>query len=463
VLLRRGDDTLVLHEWSDDGQLLREARWEESDLAVAMEELDAWYVEQRPGANLVSILASFRMLARMSGPDAVERALDHYDEHVTMIDHRPMGWPVQDLDGLRARFRTVGDERLVSNNYVARLLHVDGPVRLADHVVAQRRGSGSWQATRSLIVGRPSRHSGLTEYIEQFPIEAAQQAVDRFEELADEWRRHAEPSNTASLTANRAHTWARDERRSRVGELFSPDVRIIDSAGNLLGDRDTVLDATRTGIGVRARHVLAVRGEHLALMAWSDADLDGEPFWRVALVEVDHRALIESVILFEWTTEGLIAAADILDERTIMDPETSAVERINAEFTCAARHLGSRRFEDLLAEDFRYADRRMLGWGDLDKSGLHALGRGHGEPPVSIDAEVLGSTDSAAAARTAQWIVKPGGLDEAIPGLYVTVVRDGLIAYMEGQVSEDPADALIRMAELTIEGPPAHRGAPSRH
>ena len=57
--------------------------------------------------------------------------------------------------------------------------------------------------------------------------------------------------------------------------------------------------ARRLGIGVEHRRVLAVRGDRVALMELRDDDVDGEPFHRVAAVEIDENCRVARVRLFD--------------------------------------------------------------------------------------------------------------------------------------------------------------------
>jgi ketosteroid isomerase-like protein len=246
----------------------------------------------------------------------------------------------------------------------------------------------------------------------------------------------------------------RRDRWDLTAAFLSDGIAVTTAHGELLATgREELSDpglARRIGFGVGGRTVLSALGDQLALMAWCDDDLDGEPFRRFAVVELNRRAEIERITQFDWDIDSLIAAADLLDDRLVEIDPPSAVMLTGLRFVRAFRHRNVEQLTRILHDDFESDDRRSLGFGAQDKAGWLRLF----EAPlpiriVTVLGRVMDETDAGLAVRMSQWALVDGELTEALPGCFVAHVRDGRLLHTGG--FDDAEAALARLEELTVE------------
>src|SRR5439155_5933240 len=110
--------------------------------------------------------------------DGVRRALD---DDVTLVDHRSLGLPVLDREGVVDVLRAMADlspDSRVRNTTVHRL--TERGIAYEQHFGGTNAGGGEWEITGILVGGfRDDRCAA----IEMFPLEDVEAALARFEEL----------------------------------------------------------------------------------------------------------------------------------------------------------------------------------------------------------------------------------------------------------------------------------------
>jgi hypothetical protein len=379
------------------------------------------------------------------------------DPNLRMIDRRRIGWPEQNLDSFRDRIRSLLELDAEFSFVIARVHRAEGRLSLVEEVTTVTSPNGAVQVDRNLLLAEVSASSGLTLRMEQFAGDDLDTALACYDEWARELAATGELGNAAVWLCNRTHSWARSGSWERTASMFADNLVIDDEQGaTLVAGRDGLADlatASRVGFGAADRQVLAVRGERLALMEWRDDDLDGEPFHRFALIELNSRAEFEHITLFDWNADSLIAAADLLNERWDVVEELSDLDRLGLEFIHAFRHRDAERLSAVTHDDFRAVDTgRSLGWGQLDKSTwLELFDDAEQTRVVTIVGRQLESSEIGFAVRMSQWGLIEGHLVEALPGCFAVVAQDGRIVRVEASPPDEPDAAVARLAELTAE------------
>jgi hypothetical protein len=339
-------------------------------------------------------------------------------------------------------------------SFVARLHRIGDRSVLWEGVHRVTLSSGGVQEERHYSLGRIDPLPGLSDRNDFFGIDQFAEALTLFEELESRGRADTELHNLAGLCGNRLNSWARLERWRPFYEAFAPEAVIEDSAGtSLVTDVAELSDqgsARRRGFGVESRRVLAVRGEHLALVELRDPDVDGESFHRFAVEEIDRRHRLVRIALFE--AHELADAADDFDRRwlDLYDGEFRATGLVIARNISAFRHLDRNAAAATMAADFVFADHRPMGYPTLDFDGFLAtfetVGDAHG---------VIVATEAGELRRVGQVapitnfsISTGGGLVENQVATAMVHVRDGAVADSEFFPADDVDAAIARLDEL---------------
>ncbi len=450
-------EVLMLSRWNADGEADLTALYDPNDLDAALAELDRLYVEQDPGPTMVAALRgwteAYRFPGRRMTVDVGERILVQLDPELRMIDHRSFGWPEQGFEEFRDRIRSLATLDVELSFVIARIHRVQRPLTLVEQVTTATAPNGSVQTDRNVLLAENSPTSGLIARMEQWSAADFGAALVRFDERIAELAASTATDDAATMLCNRLHTLARAGSWEKCRTVIADEIEVADAVGMLArgaGALADVGDARRVGFGCALRRVLAVRGEQLALMDWTDDDLDDGRFRRFALVELNRRAEFERITLFDHTIESLITAADRLDDRWLELQPPSPVERVVHDVACAFRHRNRSELAPLLHADFQASDHRPIGWGSFNRSGwLDLFAAAVPSPVAMIVARMLDSSPDGFAVQLIQWALVGDELVEATSLSVAAVVHHGQIVRVEGYPLDDQTAAIDRLAELT--------------
>lgn len=178
-----------------------------------------------------------------------------------------------------------------------------------------------------------------------------------------------EPSNIASRVARRTVELAAAGRFEELAMLMSPAHRQDDRRAvpiTSTDDPDAFIEPLRAiaelGIGTYRSHVLAIRGEQLALVNWQ-VDLGPVPVDLLVLWGVDAAGRNELAVLFD--PSDLVSALDWLNEAYLQGEGAPDAGVLGPVFDAnrAYNHRQWDRFESIYAPDFVMVDNRPAGWG----------------------------------------------------------------------------------------------------
>ncbi|MDX2380995.1 MAG: hypothetical protein QNM02_14680 [Acidimicrobiia bacterium] len=445
---------LIVQRWTDGGHLALTELFDPDDLESAVDELDRLYLDSDPGAVEYATIRTMREWAATYTNGRTDDHAARLHDEFESVDRRQFGWPTLDRSTAGQRSQSMRD---VGNAvaYLARIHPTPGSplmLELGARIEAQN-GSQVQHAARVITLQEPD--SGLQLRDELFAIDDLSAAQQRWEEIRAEYVEPARTTNLASKLTNRAHSLMRRGRWDLAAPMLAEGLNVETGQGHPLMRSAEVSDAESArgaGFGVDERRVIAVRGDRLALMSWGDDDLDGEQYRRFALVELNRRAEIERVTLFDWDVDSLIAAADLLEERWLeLEPQTD-LGRLALAYEQSFRHRDVERLSTFLHDDFTAVDERPLGWGSFDKTAwLEVFEADMPSPIATVVGQVLAETDAGIAGRMSQWTLVDGGLVEALPITAIALIRDGSIFHVEAHDPDDPEAAIERLHELTAE------------
>ncbi|MGA9278790.1 ATP-binding protein, partial [Ilumatobacter sp.] len=402
--------------------------------------------------------STYALFARAGTDRDVTVLMAIMDHRLTMVDHRQLGWPVVDYDGFRSRMDSVSE---ISGDVAITVPHIhriDGLLSLVEMVTVITRPNGAEHTDRSLIINDTSTESGLMLWTEQFHGHDEAAATARFEEMVVEAGERRELWNVTSIAVNRLCTWQLRGRSDLMETLLADDVLIEHHHGARRSfDPDD--------FEVSQRRVLAVRGDHLALIEFRPADPSvgraTTPGHRFVVAQLDADSLISRMSCFDFDRESLRAAADLLDELWLNSGDIDATRHSGVPFEMldAFRHRDVERFAELLSDDIRVLDRRPLGWEDYDKAGwLDLMGRLSELAGAAVASRILRVEEFGAVVQMSEWAFGEGAeLDEMLPGIYVAISDGEHVTHIEGHSDQDPDTALARFDELVAE-----QRAPSR-
>ena len=262
--------------------------------------------------------------------------------------------------------------------------------------------------------------------------------------------------NPASQLANRAHMCHRDGRWPLMSTSLAPDVHVVETDGELVAaDRKPLLDpaaARLLGFGASHHRVLAIRGEHLALMEWAVVPHSEGADRRFVVIELDDRARLASMRLYEWTVDALTEATDHLEARWKETADLDDDDLLMIDAITAWRHGDQEVLGRILHTDFLAADHRSLSWGDYDRDEFIALFDGDARNVVvEVSARYIGSEGSGRAFHLTALGCQENELLEALEGHFVVVLRDGMVLRCDGYDVDTSEETHLRLCELLAE------------
>ena len=371
-------ETVVLSvfELSPDRQALGYCVFEEDDIDAAFDELDLRYAagEASPNATIWSTLAAW--CAGVNGRDW-EACRAVLTDDCVMVDHRPIGLPYLDSDGL---VRMMGESVDLSPDCRLRVVAV---MRFVDRGIAWyqrfigtgKMGGGDWEKEGLFV----AQIGGGLRRIEVFPTserEAALACLERFGEAQSVVHRDL-IGNEAARRRARDWRWALQGDWEALRAVCHPQVVVDDRravVGTRAEGRDEALAFFRSIIDIGATSAdvtpIASRGERLVLNR--------------ELVHIGESAA-EGLVVTEYDEDGMYLASVVFNP----DDEDAAFNELDERFAagegavCLDGWRILRQFQDAMngsgwratpaaVEDFSFVDHRLVGAG---RTGLTGFGR----------------------------------------------------------------------------------------
>lgn len=427
------------------------------DLSVGLEELRRLYLDEVRGSPAEAPCRDLQRFGNhlRDGRYDLAQSVAHPDYRI--VDHRELGWPELDFDGLGDRLGSFAALRGELALFISRFHRLEPAGRVWGFTQRLTSQDGADQESRGIMVDVVDAATGLGIRSEQFDAHELDRALARYDEMAAEvWS--DEVSNMASRTCGAANLWARERRADFVAEWLAPDVAIHDATGDVLvvgSERLADLDLARShGIGVEQRRVMAVRGERLSLVELLDAVAG---FHRIAVEELDEEGAIARIVHFD--LDALDAAFERLHRlySSTIGGAVADVAVAATEFASAALAGDGPALTPLLSKDFRAVDHREFGFEESDRAGYIAAVETVASLPGSlVTNEILRLTEEGVVSTGSMWVISDGGdLTEAFPAIRLMMYADDRFWRVERFEIDDRDAALARFDELVRLGPDA--------
>ena len=361
--------TLGLNEW-DNGEVVRRVVFDEDALHDAVEELDDRYLAGQGEAH-TAVLRPGNAIARHHHERDWDAMREVFAEDFVVVDHRVIGWPEADRDGIVELFR--GLVELVPDLYMLqRNEFVRGHTALS---TLDSRGTtieGSeyqWLLHAVMVVGQTDR---ITR-VEIFAEDAFEFALARLDELGTP---HTQPAPTLTNAAMRrvqgmeAAFAARDWKwfgANYAADFVADDRRPTVNSGRNVGIAPTIALSEAladTFISV-TQEPLAIRGERLVLVRRVFHQPESFDLEIVVLVEMNEAGLFTHNVLFD--PDDLPAALVELDRRYAAGEgaEHADVIRVLSEGYAAMNRRDLDAWAAIHAPDHTTHDHAPIGFGEL--------------------------------------------------------------------------------------------------
>ena len=317
---------LALGEVTGDGRLAHGTMFDDDALADAVNELDARYLAGEGAADAWSLRTDFQTYAAANARDW-DAYRDGYAPDFVCTDHRQLGRPSIDRDGLVATMRSYVE--LAPDLFlIPRKVEIRGRAHLWTLAASGTAPDGGPVEWVLFAVGR-SRSDGLVQVNELFDEHDFAAALARLDELGE-----TEPTETRTPVAENdatmllAQAWSLTVagRFDEAGRLCADDAVVIDRqriVGEDLVGRDAIVANCRAvaALGADAARVepLAVRGSRLALCRTTVSFGSFENVF-LSVCELDAHGLGRCIVTFN--EDSLADAIDELDADT-SPPKTS--------------------------------------------------------------------------------------------------------------------------------------------
>ena len=289
-------DSIHLNRWTPAGQNDLNIIYPSDQVGAAIDELDRLYLDEvspsSPEAMLVRIMGVAYGALRNGDLDG---AMSTLSDRYVQRDYRSLAWPTVDWPGMRERLATmIGAD---ADPWLARIHRIDGLVALWQAEVRVNGEHGYEQTDRHLLLSVTDPVTGLIESIDQFSLDAFDDALRRFDELTgDQAAAEHEPWNEADRLAREGITHffssnSEDRYRYLHPDHVSEDRRPV--VGHRTEGRDDIANlwvGTATDGTELRLETIAVRGENLVL-------------YRVGVAS--PRAEFDFLHLDRWTDDGL--------------------------------------------------------------------------------------------------------------------------------------------------------------
>ena len=369
---------LNVHEVDDEGRAIRQAEFDEADLAVANDKLLEWY-HQGEGAALPDVARTFMWVLHERDDDRLRQLVT---DDFEWVDHSSLPMPSgPGLDAFLVMSQTADASLVRSVEWTSALHRVE-----ANGSVATIRSEGTTpdggQLEWAYVVLTMVRGHQVAR-IELFDEDAVDAAVARFDELAPADPRTPAIGNRAAAVLARYEALVKERRYDEAATLYADDLVTTDRRSGVsappLGPIE-LKKALRLTFdlfdGFNSVNV-AVRGEHLVLSRLALRTDDGLEVPFLQLFEIDEAGRIRATTHYD--DDDLTAAIQAMearfDELAPVDPRTPTIENECARVV----HRHGRLLQDgeveagleLLAPEVVQLDRRK-GVAALDLVGREA-------------------------------------------------------------------------------------------
>ncbi len=448
-------------EYSDRGRLVRTSTYETSDLHLALQELDEWFLSKVDPDHVGTIqeiairLASFTT----TGESDAAQALLH--PSIEAIDHRAIGWATSTgREAMRGRIESVGDLPGESLAFMVRWRPFDGWVGVAERCLRTISPDGAQQESRTLSVGVFDPATGLLIRHEMFDVDDLAEALARCEEIGA--AQADQLVNDAVLAGGIAnHRVRADVIGHFLNELGDDFVAegIGTEGWTVTADdlRSGRTEPTALGYGVEFRQVISIIGDRLTMLY---VETDGGER-RFSVEEIDEGGRLTRIRHFPST--DLIEATNHLEARwrAIEDLPASVVAMNRWEERQRAKDPSGLALANVSAPEFTLTDHRALGIEPLDWEGI-AVPVADADLGVLLPVRIHAMSASTVVAKSAMVAVSPSGdIWEAFISTTVFAHRNGLATHVELFAEDDLAGALARAAEIDPEGFDVEGAGPS--
>ena len=308
-------------------------------------------------------------------------------------------------------------ERLLGNpetNYADQVFEVS-PTLIAWSEVTDRGGA---DRTRQLRVVRTEPASGLVRESQSFAEN----------ELAALWARvgeiRARPS--AAPTPNTAVV---------IGGFVNSAIREDTPLDGLVADPARLVGEERPPFGLSERRVLAVDGDHLALLEVQLAD----GAWAFSVEEVDEQGQVAAWTVFDG--DQLVEAVDHLARRGAEIRGPNAVIDPTQIYAMTMRAQDTDAHASAITDDYLAVDHRALGWAEVSRDQTIELIGAATTQAILVPSGVLAVGDDRLLALTSLYDGEAGSLLEGQVSLAVVAVRDGKVSRVDLFAEDDLAGA----------------------
>lgn len=457
---------LTLLELAEDGRVAALDLFDEEDVVDALDELAARHLAREGAGSGTGLIAAEQVLSA-ANRRAWDECLDLYSTDLRHVDHRQIGLPILDREGLVATVREycelVPGLVLRGRSVIAR-----GDVYLTTSDVSGSTADGSMVEWVQHAVGVLDADGRVSE-IEMFDEDDFPAALARFDELAS-----AEPVeartphavNTATrVTCGYCDAWSPDRIDELLREYAAPDIVRVDhrsmvAAPEAIGYEaftESVRSLAAVGYTSTSFEPIAVRGERLCLGVNSYRNDQGFATAQLALVEIDADGRM--VFIGNYDETDLLEALEELEARYRADEGAEHAEMLDFGATVSRamrrRNGNNDAVRALMAPDFTLVDHRTLGYGEIDLPTLSTLQEGRDEQIASEvkfhrTRELRGTTMLAWYDTTAS---APDGGEFSWSHWVIWHVAKGLWTRLEMFDLDDEAAARARFAELSSAAP----------
>ncbi|MGI9624973.1 MAG: ATP-binding protein, partial [Acidimicrobiales bacterium] len=321
-------------EVNEAGLMTRIVTFGVDDLALAVEELDRWYVEGE-GASERSVLevplALVRGLIDMDVGRAEEIGLYLADD-VQIIDHQKLSWPTLDLQGVVGKTASGLELRSEHPGLMTEVLGVVG-TRCAIARRIYRPNGANWETERDEIYVYEVVEETITA-AEIFPGSAVDAALEQLAGSAGSASRIYPVENSCSRMSSALVDYMNAGDVDGVAEILAPDLLNLDRRSTVSAPETgsttylaSLRHALEVGYTTFERRQLATRGDRLELAQILSRSETGAMSDRLVVGEVDEAGLCCLAIRFD--TDDLVEALDELDRRYLEGdgaPDRSVLE-----------------------------------------------------------------------------------------------------------------------------------------
>jgi class 3 adenylate cyclase/tetratricopeptide (TPR) repeat protein len=452
---------LNLVETGATGLLVFAAWYDEDDLAAAIDELDARYLEGEGAQHADVYRPLFAQLSRHRARDW-NGYRDLLVDDFVLVDHRTVGLPTTDREGFLEFLRGYVESEPDWVTVVSKV-HRVGRALLGTSIT-QTTTVGDFPFEWAMHGVAVIDGAGRMKRIEWFGEDDFDRALARLDELGTADRRTPRAENRCTRFQAAAFELLLVGRLQEVRELVADGFELVDRRTvvsmptlGIDGSFDNWAVIADLGLDSITCEPVAVRGDRLHLSRVSYRFDGGDTIDLLMLGDMDDRGLASATVYFD--EEDLDAAMDELDARFL---KGEGAEHADVYRPLLGRHRlhDWDKYRDLLADNFVLVDHRTLGLPVTDRDGLLEFFRGY---PPEVDWVTVVSKLYRVGRATFGVTVTRSTASDDIPwewAMHAVSVIDagGKVARTEWFALDDFDAALARLDELGASVPtwPSH-------